>query len=153
MIIVDDLSNSSAGVLDGIQQITGKQPVFVKADCGDATKMSEFLKPIKGIKAIIHFAASKAVGESVEKPLLYYRNNLLSLLTVLDSMKKYQAPYLFFLHRVLCTGNPIFYPLPKMRPPSPQHRHSGNTKQIAEEIIRDTLHAEKDLKMYSPSLF
>ena len=79
VVIIDNLSNSNIEVLDGIERITGKRPTFVQADCTDMEALRQLFKENPGIKGIIHFAASKAVGESVQKPLLYYRNNLMSL--------------------------------------------------------------------------
>lgn len=146
VVIVDDLSNSSINVLDGIEKITGKRPAFEQIDCGDMEKMSALFEKYPGIKAIIHFAASKAVGESVEKPLMYYRNNVLSLITILELMKKYQAPNLVFSSSCTVYGQPDILPVTEDAPTKPATSPYGNTKQIDEEIIRDTIHAEKDLK-------
>ena len=86
VVIVDNLSNSNIEVLDGIEKITGERPAFVEADCTDMEAMKKLFADYPGIKGIINFAASKAVGESVEKPILYYRNNLNTLLNLLDLM-------------------------------------------------------------------
>ena len=86
VVIVDNLSNSNIEVLDGIEKITGERPAFVEADCTDMESMKKLFADYPGIKGIINFAASKAVGESVEKPILYYRNNLNTLLNLLDLM-------------------------------------------------------------------
>ena len=89
VVIVDNLSNSNEGVLDGITAIVGRRPEFEKVDCNDKVAMDGVFAKYPDIVAAIHFAASKAVGESVEKPLLYYRNNIGSLLTLLELMKAY----------------------------------------------------------------
>ena len=89
VLIVDNLSNSNAEVVDGIEQITGIRPAFEKVDCCDKQTLEAVFAKYKDIKGIIHFAASKAVGESVEKPLLYYRNNTVSLLNLLELMPVY----------------------------------------------------------------
>jgi UDP-glucose 4-epimerase len=146
VIIVDDLSNSSIDVLDGIEKINGIRPAFEQLDCGDMAKMDNVFSKYQGIKAIIHFAASKAVGESVEKPLLYYRNNLMSLITIMDLMKKHQAPNLVFSSSCTVYGQPDVLPVTENAPTKPATSPYGNTKQIAEEIIRDTIYAEKELK-------
>ena len=91
VVIVDNLSNSNSDVVDGITAITGKRPAFEQVDCNDIAAMDEVLNRYSDIEAAIHFAASKAVGESVEQPLLYYRNNLMSLVTLLEQMKKQQS--------------------------------------------------------------
>lgn len=146
VVIVDNLSNSSINVLDGIEKISGIRPAFEQVDCCDMQKMDALFAKYKDIKAIIHFAASKAVGESVEKPLMYYRNNLDSLLNIMELMKKYQAPNLVFSSSCTVYGQPDILPVTEDAPTKPATSPYGNTKQIAEEIIRDTIHAEKGLK-------
>ena len=146
VVIVDNLSNSSINVLDGIQKIIGIRPAFEQVDCVDMDKMDAVFNKYTNIKAIIHFAASKAVGESVEKPLLYYRNNIVSLLNIMDLMKKYQVPNLVFSSSCTVYGQPDVLPVTEDAPTKPATSPYGNTKQIAEEIIRDTIYAEKDLK-------
>src|SRR5690554_7671053 len=96
VLIVDNFSNSTIDVLDNIEKIIGKRPLFEKFDLADQDKTSEFFKRNEGIEAIIHFAASKAVGESIEKPLLYYRNNLVSLMNLLAAQVEYHVPYIVF---------------------------------------------------------
>ena len=96
VVIVDNLSNSNIDVLDGIEKITGKRPDFVQADCCDKDAMEQLFQKYPKIEGIIHFAASKAVGESVEKPLLYYRNNLVSLINLLELMPKYNVKGIIF---------------------------------------------------------
>ena len=96
VVIIDNLSNSNIEVLDGIERITGKRPTFVQADCPDMEALRQLFKENPGIKRIIHFAASKAVGESVQKPLLYYRNNLMSLVNLLTLMPEYGVEGIVF---------------------------------------------------------
>ena len=96
VVIVDNLSNSNAGVVDGIEKITGQRPAFEQADCCDFEAMERIFAKYPDIEGIIHFAASKAVGESVEKPLLYYRNNLTSLINLLELMPKYNVRGIIF---------------------------------------------------------
>ena len=96
VVIVDNLSNSNADVIDGIEQITGIRPAFEQVDCCDKAALDAVFSKYEGIKGIIHFAASKAVGESVEKPLLYYRNNIVSLINLLELMPQHQRNHLFF---------------------------------------------------------
>lgn len=146
VVIVDNLSNSSVEVLDGIASITGKKPDFEQVDCCDKPAMEGVFKKYPGIKAIIHFAASKAVGESVEKPLLYYRNNLESLLNILELMGEQNAPNLVFSSSCTVYGQPDILPVTEDAPVKPATSPYGNTKQIAEEIIRDTIHANSNLK-------
>ena len=95
VVIVDNLSNSERFVLKGIQKITGRRVPFHKVDCGDLTRLGHIFARYK-FDAVIHFAASKAVGESVEQPLLYYRNNLVSLMNILQLMREHQVPNLVF---------------------------------------------------------
>jgi len=96
VVIIDNLSNSNAQVLDGIESITGIRPVFVEADCTDAAALRKLFEENPGIKGIINFAASKAVGESVQKPLLYYRNNLNTLINLLDLMPEFGVKGIVF---------------------------------------------------------
>ena len=99
VVIIDNLSNSNANVVDGIEKITGKRPAFEKVDCCDMEALEGVFKKYPKIEGIIHFAASKAVGESVEKPLLYYRNNLTSLINLLELMPKYDVKGIIFSRR------------------------------------------------------
>ena len=96
VIIVDNLSNSGIGVLDDIEKITGQKPEFEKFDLADGKKTDNFFSRNHGIKAIIHYAASKAVGESVEKPLLYYHNNMVSMINLLECQIKYGVKHMVF---------------------------------------------------------
>lgn len=147
VVIVDNLSNSKEDVIDGIEKITGVRPVFIKADCCDIDAMEKvFAKyPIKGI---IHFAASKAVGESVQKPLLYYRNNIVSLVNLLDLMPKHDVKGIIFSSSCTVYGqpDPENLPVTESAPIKPAESPYGNTKQINEEIIRDDIKSGAPIK-------
>ena len=106
VIIVDNLSNSRADVVDSIEQITGIRPAFEKVDCLDYEGMDAVFTKYPGIEGIIHFAASKAVGESVQKPLLYYRNNLVSLINILELMPKHGVKGIIFSSSCTVYGQP-----------------------------------------------
>ena len=106
VIIVDNLSNSNVQVLEGIYKITGINPAFENVDCTDYVQMERVLNKYPNIDAVIHFAASKAVAESVEKPLMYYRNNLLSLINLLELMLNYKIPNIVFSYSCTVYGQP-----------------------------------------------
>lgn len=144
VVIVDDLSNSGIGALDGIEQITGKRPIFVEADCRDSEKMNETFSNYK-IDAVIHFAASKAVGESVEKPIMYYDNNINSLLTVLRTMKQHQVENIVFSSSCTVYGQPDQLPVTEQTPRKDAESPYGNTKRICEDILSDSSKAYKHL--------
>ncbi len=141
VVIVDNLSNSREDVLEGIEKITGTKPEFEKFDLCDFNLLDKFFQKHQDIKAIIHFAASKAVGESVEKPLLYYKNNIQSLTNILELMEKYEIPNIAFSSSCTVYGQPEKLPVTEKSPILPAESPYGNTKQINEEIIRDTLNA------------
>ena len=141
VVIVDNLSNSNIEVLNGIEKITGIRSAFENVDCADYVNMDRMFDKYPGIEAIIHFAASKAVGESVEKPLLYYRNNLVSLMNVLQLMPVHNIPNLVFSSSCTVYGQPDILPVTESAPIKPALSPYGNTKQIGEEIIRDTAYA------------
>jgi UDP-glucose 4-epimerase len=140
VIIVDNLSNSNIDVLTGIETITGILPTFENIDCTDYVSMDRMFEKHKDIQAIIHFAASKAVGESVEKPLHYYRNNLLSLINLMQLMPIHTIPNIVFSSSCTVYGQPDQLPVTELAPIQPAVSPYGNTKQIGEEIIRDTIH-------------
>ncbi len=146
VIIIDNLSNSRVEVISGIEKITGIRPHFENLDCLDYIGLDNFLKKQEGVKAIIHFAASKAVGESVEKPLLYYRNNLVSLMNLLELMPVHGIKNIVFSSSCTVYGQPDELPVSENAPIKPALSPYGNTKQVCEEIIRDTLHAGKSMK-------
>ncbi len=137
VVIVDNLSNSRADVVEQIEKITGIRPVFEQADCCDRDAMRDIFARYEGIKGIIHFAASKAVGESVEKPLLYYRNNLLSLINLLEIMPEYGVEGIIFSSSCTVYGQPDTLPVTEAAPIKQAESPYGNTKQVNEEIIRD----------------
>ena len=141
VVIIDNLSNSNIEVLDGIEKISGKRPVFSQTDCNDREAVEKVITDNPGITGVIHFAASKAVGESVQKPLLYYRNNIVSLLNLLELMPKYDMKGFVFSSSCTVYGQPDILPVTEQAPIKPAMSPYGNTKQISEEIIRDTIHA------------
>lgn len=146
VVIIDNLSNSNAGVIDGIESITGIRPVFVEGDCTDIATLRRLFEENPGIKGIINFAASKAVGESVQKPLLYYRNNLNTLINLLDLMPEYGVEGIVFSSSCTVYGEPDFNPIDENAPIKPATSPYGNTKQISEEIITDYVHSGAPIK-------
>lgn len=146
VVIIDNLSNSNIHVLDGIEKISGKRPVFYELDCNDKPALTELLKEHNDVKGIIHFAASKAVGESVQKPLMYYRNNLVSLLNLLELMPEFEVEGLVFSSSCTVYGQPDILPVTEEAPIKPALSPYGNTKQINEEIILDTIHSGAPFK-------
>lgn len=143
VVIVDNLSNSNIEVLNGIEKITGIRPAFENIDCVDYVALDRMFEKHKNISAIIHFAASKAVGESVEKPLLYYRNNLVSLINLLQLMPIHNVRNFVFSSSCTVYGQPDILPVTEDAPIKVALSPYGNTKQIGEEIIRDTVHANQ----------
>lgn len=148
VVIVDNLSNSNADVIDGIEQITGIRPAFEQVDCCDKAALDAVFSKYEGIKGIIHFAASKAVGESVEKPLLYYRNNIVSLINLLELMPQHQVKGIIFSSSCTVYGQPSkeYLPVTEDAPIQVACSPYGNTKQINEEIIRDYIHSRASIK-------
>ena len=147
VVIIDNLSNSSEAVVDGIEKITGTRPAFEQVDLNDFEATEAVFKKYK-IDGSIHFAASKAVGESVQKPLLYYRNNLNSLMNVLELMAKYDSKGIIFSSSCTVYGQPTPENLPVTEEAPIQKALSpyGNTKQVNEEIIQDYIHSGAPLK-------
>lgn len=147
VVIIDNLSNSNAAVVDGIEKITGIRPAFEQVDLNDYAATEAVFQKYQ-IKGCIHFAASKAVGESVEKPLLYYRNNLNSLMNVLDLMTKYGSKGIIFSSSCTVYGQPTPENLPVTEQAPIQKALSpyGNTKQVNEEIIEDYIHSGAPIK-------
>ncbi len=148
VVIIDNLSNSQANVIDGIEKITGIRPAFEQVDCCDFEALEGVFKKYSDIKGIIHFAASKAVGESVEKPLLYYRNNFVSLINLLELMPKYNVKGIIFSSSCTVYGqpDPENLPVTESAPIKPAESPYGNTKQVNEEIIRDYINSGADIK-------
>ncbi len=153
VVIIDNLYNSEAEVVDRIFEITGIKPRLEIFDLCDQNKLDVFFSNNKEISAIIHFAAYKAVGESVNKPLKYYRNNLLSLVNLLDGMKRFSIPDLVFSSSCTVYGQPEKLPVTENAPLQPATSPYGNTKQIGEAIIKDATASEKNIKAISLSYF
>lgn len=137
VIIVDDLSNSSLNVLDGISRITGKTPAFEKLDLREKAKVQDFFKRHSDIAGVIHFAASKAVGESMENPLLYYENNINTLVYILQELSKKNKADFIFSSSCTVYGQAEKMPITEDASVQPAASPYGNTKQIGEEIIKD----------------
>ena len=138
VIIIDDLSNSTEKVLDGIVAITGKRPIFEKIDLKERSKVEDFFKRHQDVAGVIHFAASKAVGESVEKPLLYYENNIGTLVYLLKELSKKDKSSFIFSSSCTVYGQADKMPITESAPVKTAESPYGNTKQMGEEIIRDT---------------
>ncbi len=142
VVIIDNLSNSNIEVLEGIERITHIRPAFVEADCTDIDALRSLFEQYPGIKGIINFAASKAVNESVRKPLLYYRNNLTTLINLLELMPEYGVKGIVFSSSCTVYGEPDTNPVDESAPIKKATSPYGNTKQISEEIITDAIKAE-----------
>jgi UDP-glucose 4-epimerase len=146
VVIIDNLSNSNEEVLDGIEKISGKRPAFVKADCTDMTALRKLFVDYPNIDGIINFAASKAVGESVAKPLLYYRNNLVTLMNLLELMPEFKVKGFVFSSSCTVYGEPDQNPVNENAPIKKAMSPYGNTKQISEEIITDFINSGAPIK-------
>jgi UDP-glucose 4-epimerase len=153
VILIDNLYNSEAVVADWIDRITDKKPQLEVLDLCKKKKLNIFFKKNKNIDAIIHFAAYKAVGESVNKPLEYYRNNLVSLMNLLGAMIEFKIPSMVFSSSCTVYGQPEKLPVTEDAPTQSAISPYGNTKQIGEEIIRDTVSVNKNLKAISLRYF
>ncbi len=136
VVIVDNLSNSSIEVLDNIAAITGVKPAFEQFDLSDESLTADFFNRHSDLDGIIHFAAYKAVGESMEKPLEYYRNNVKSLLNMIDGMKTHGIENLVFSSSCTVYGQPDELPVTEKAPIKPAWSPYGNTKQMCEDILR-----------------
>ncbi len=145
VVILDNLSNSSADSIDGVTKITGIRPMFEQIDCTDAAAMDAAFAKHQDAVGVIHFAALKAVGESVAQPVRYYRNNLTSLLNVLDMMGKYNIPNIVFSSSATVYGEPEVLPVTEQTPLQPATSPYGQTKVMGENIIRDTVRANDKL--------
>ncbi|MFB6317482.1 UDP-glucose 4-epimerase GalE [Saccharicrinis sp. FJH54] len=141
VVIVDDLSNSSIEVLDSIEKITGTKPAFYQFNLQDMSKTQSLFAENKDIKAIIHFAASKAVGESVQEPLLYYKNNVLSLINLVEAMRISDVKNIVFSSSCTVYGQPDELPVTEETPRKEAESPYGNTKAICEDILRDSAKA------------
>jgi UDP-glucose 4-epimerase len=141
VIVIDNLSNTSLSVLDGIQNITGIVPAFEQIDLRDKQKINDFFKRHADIEGVIHFAASKAVGESVVNPLLYYENNINALVYILQELEKKTTANLIFSSSCTVYGQAEIMPITEDSSVQTAISPYGNTKQIGEEIITDTAKA------------
>ncbi len=146
VVIADNLSNSEIRAVEGVRKITGIEVPFVEVDCCDYEAFEEKVFKKYEFDSVIHFAASKAVGESVEKPLLYYRNNLTSLLNTIELMYKYGRHNIVFSSSCTVYGEPDKQPVTEQTPRKPATSPYGNTKQMSEDILRDTVAAHPELK-------
>src|SRR5690606_8605194 len=153
VIIVDDLSNSQLEVLDGIEKIAGVRPAFYNFNLCDESAVQRFFTEQSDIDAIIHFAASKAVGESVVKPLMYYRNNIFSLIFLLEGMKKLKISNIVFSSSCTVYGQPDQLPVTEQTPFKPAESPYGNTKQICEEMLRDVCKITAEINAISLRYF
>ena len=145
VVIVDNFSNSDASSLEGICGITGVKPTFIEADCCDCEAMRRVFEAYD-FASVIHFAAFKAVGESVEQPLKYYQNNMLSLLNILELMGEYGRQNIVFSSSATVYGDAEELPVTERTPRKPATSPYGNTKQMAEDILRDTVAASSSLR-------
>ncbi|MFA9391434.1 MAG: UDP-glucose 4-epimerase GalE [Prolixibacteraceae bacterium] len=145
-IVIDDLSNSSIDVLDNIEKITGVRPVFHQFNLTDMNLLDTFFKNNQGIEAIIHFAANKAVGESVQKPLMYYQNNLVSLINMLECQLRYNIANIVFSSSCTVYGQPDALPVTEKTPRKDAESPYGNTKRVNEDILSDTIFAYPEIK-------
>lgn len=146
VVIIDDLSNSSVDILDRITLITGTKPEFEQLDLKEKKKVSSFFQKYNDIKGVIHFAASKAVGESVDNPLMYYENNISTLVYVLQELKKLEHPNFIFSSSCTVYGQADELPITENAPVKKAESPYGNTKQIGEEIIMDTCKVNAQMK-------
>ena len=139
VVIIDNLSNSEKSVVDNISRITGKKPIFEQIDLTDREATFDCIKRHNDIKGVIHFAALKAVGESVEKPLEYYQNNLFSLINLLQALKENDLDNFVFSSSCTVYGQPDHLPVDETAPRKQAESPYGNTKKMAEDIIEDTV--------------
>ena len=153
VIIIDDLSNSNKETISNIQKITGVKPTFYECDLKDIHHLKNILKCNKDIEATIHFAAYKAVGESVAKPLLYYQNNLVSLVNILISQLEIGVTNFIFSSSATVYGNPKKLPITEENETERPFSPYGNTKKIAEEILEDLSKANKEGNIISLRYF
>lgn len=145
VVIIDDLSNASLDVIEGITAITEKTPIFEKLDLKEKTAVESFFQKHNDISGVIHFAASKAVGESVVKPLLYYENNLNTLIYMLKAVLNLNTSNFIFSSSCTVYGQADEMPITESAPVKPAESPYGNTKQIGEEIIKDTCKVNDNL--------
>lgn len=136
VVIIDDLSNSEHFILDRIEQITGTKPLFYQLDMNDRAKLTHFFTIESGIQAVIHFAASKAVGESMQLPLKYFRNNICPLINLLDNMQAFGIPNIIFSSSATVYGEPDVLPVTETTAIKPALSAYGSTKQMGEDMLK-----------------
>ncbi|WP_339848857.1 UDP-glucose 4-epimerase GalE [uncultured Dokdonia sp.] len=153
VVIIDNCSNSSIEVLKGISKITSKTPLFEEFDLRDKSKVQDFFYRHNDIAGVIHFAASKAVGESVKEPLLYYENNLVTLIYILQELQKKEKASFIFSSSCTVYGQADELPITENAAVKPATSPYGNTKQVGEEIIRDTCSIQPQLNAISLRYF
>tara|TARA_R110001592_G_C13172154_1_gene749956 strand:- start:405 stop:1433 length:1029 start_codon:yes stop_codon:yes gene_type:complete len=151
--IIDDLSNSKEFILDNIEKITGVKPNFLKCDLKDLSQVKNILRNHNDFEAVIHFAAYKAVGESVKEPLKYYQNNVGSLLNLLICSKKQGIHKVIFSSSATVYGNPEIVPITEQQKTKRPFSAYGNTKKMAEEILEDIAKSSKDFSVISLRYF
>lgn len=145
-VIIDNFENAEKSAVSGIQEILGRAVKVYEGDCNDYNFVENMLEKEGPIAGIIHFAAYKAVGESVQQPLKYYKNNIGSLLVLLELMSKYQVPKLVFSSSCTVYGQPDQLPVTEQTPKKPAESPYGNTKQVCEEVIEDVVKSGTPLK-------
>ena len=153
VVIVDNLCNSNIGVLDGIEKITGIRPEFEQIDLTEGEQVRDFFRRHQDIKAVIHFAALKAVGESVQKPLEYYRNNLNSLMNVIAGMREFGVKNLVFSSSCTVYGQADVLPVTEQTPRKQAESPYGNTKAMCEDIMRDFAKVESGMNLLALRYF
>lgn len=146
VVIIDNLSNSSKSVLKGIEKITGIQPVFEEFDLRNTLKLKTFFERYQDVQGVIHFAASKAVGESVKKPLFYYQNNVSTLINLLQALQNLKHQNIIFSSSCTVYGEADKLPITELDSIKPAQSPYGKTKQIGEEILKDTCKVNSNLK-------
>ncbi len=152
-IIIDTFENSSPSVLDGLENILGFKPAVFRADCATKSELATVFDAHPDMVGVIHFAAYKAVGESVQHPLKYYHNNLISTINLLETMQERRIPYLAFSSSCTVYGQPAILPVTEAAPVVPAESPYGNTKQICEEMIRDAVKSGVEIKALSLRYF
>ena len=136
-VIVDDLSTTDRTLLNGLKDLYGKEPVFYQIDCGDKDRLASVFQKEQNIRAVMHFAAFKSVGESVQEPIKYYRNNINSLISVLENMQKFNVQELIFSSSCTVYGQPDIIPVTEQAPFKKAESPYGATKQMCERILED----------------
>ena len=153
VVILDDLSNSNVQILDRIEKITGVRPHFEQVDLKSSEATQAVFKTHKDAKAVIHFAAHKAVAESIQNPLMYYQNNLFSLINTLKAQQDNGINHLIFSSSATVYGNPSTMPITEDTPTQRSFSPYGNTKKIAEEILEDFTNSQSDISVISLRYF